>query len=74
MVSISSTVTISARCDPHYRELVNAPTVVRISLYPTDELGQNGYQFLINSRVRDLKGLVQDGIVDPRVLHQGSYI
>ncbi|KAI6154833.1 FAD binding domain-containing protein [Pisolithus tinctorius] len=31
-----------------------------ISLRPTDELGKDGYQFLITSRVRDLKGIVQD--------------
>ncbi|KAI6008121.1 hypothetical protein F5J12DRAFT_905245 [Pisolithus orientalis] len=31
-----------------------------ISLRPTDELGKDGYQFLITSRVRDLKGLVLD--------------
>ncbi|KAI6018035.1 hypothetical protein PISMIDRAFT_690216 [Pisolithus microcarpus 441] len=31
-----------------------------ISLRPTDELGKDGYQFLIGSRVRELKGLSQD--------------
>ncbi|KAI6099524.1 FAD binding domain-containing protein [Pisolithus croceorrhizus] len=31
-----------------------------ISLRPTDELGKDGYQLLITSRVRELKGLAQD--------------
>ncbi|KAI6105245.1 hypothetical protein EDD16DRAFT_1747722 [Pisolithus croceorrhizus] len=31
-----------------------------VSLRPTNELGQDGYQFLIGSRVRELKGLSQD--------------
>lgn len=31
-----------------------------ISFRPTDELGKDGYQFLITSRVRELKGLAQD--------------
>ncbi|KAI6117244.1 FAD binding domain-containing protein [Pisolithus croceorrhizus] len=31
-----------------------------ISLRPTDELGKDGYQILITSRVRELKGLAQD--------------
>ncbi|KAI6117272.1 FAD binding domain-containing protein [Pisolithus croceorrhizus] len=31
-----------------------------VSLRPTNELGQDGYQFLIGSRVRELQGLSQD--------------
>ncbi|KAI6154828.1 FAD binding domain-containing protein [Pisolithus tinctorius] len=31
-----------------------------ISLRPTDELGKDGYQILIGSHVRDMKGLAQD--------------
>ncbi|KAI6008112.1 FAD binding domain-containing protein [Pisolithus orientalis] len=33
-----------------------------ISFRPTDEVGKDGYQFMIGSRIRDLKGLAQDEV------------